>query len=251
MTYGAVMISEMDGSILQLHTVTVIYDREKRSFQIDRATQEEAAQIAKWFFNGAVSFTEGKGYLINSTRYVKVSKQGRFYVAHISWAEGTENHPFFSYRDFGMDGKVWNSIGNQKLGVFNMCMVEKSVGLIEVGSSSAEVHIEDTLAGIERFQTNPDHDPSIPDELVVEKDEQLKHLARAGLDWLPTPEEVEAKRPVWLGADGSYNAELHKADCDELARMYPQVAVPLDLSEAAQQKLSSTIRAVGGALMTP
>lgn len=241
----------MDGIDLQLHSATVIYDREKRSFQIDRATTGEAAQIAKWFNEGVVSFKEGKGFLINSTYYVKATKQGRFYVTHLSWTERFLEYPWFTCRDFGVEGFGWNIVDhNQELKVFNMCMLEKSVDLIEVASTSADVHIEDTLAGIEFFGSNPDLVQSVPDELEVEKDEQLKHLARAGLDWLPTPEEVEAQRPVWLNADGSYNAELHKADCDELARMYPIVAVPQQLSEAAQAKLSGTIRAVDSALMT-
>jgi hypothetical protein len=241
------MISKLDS--LQLHTATVIRKATGELF-FDRVTVEEAQRLGTMFLYGKIRF-ENDRFVINDTSYAKVSKTGQFIVGHVGWIEGSPQ-PFFSGRDYGV-GEGFEVV-EQHLEVYELLAEKNGFSISKRTDCKDGQHMEDYIPIAEFGRPDPDLILSIPEELDVEKDEQLRALAR--LDWLPTPEEVEAKRPVWMGEDGSYNSDHHRALCEELSLIYPHAVKPLELSEASQDKLAGTIRmvdriSVHSASMTP
>lgn len=222
-----------------LHTVTLIYDRETRKLFIDRATTEEATKAVKWLHDGYIKIEDGVGFLINSTYYTLMSDTKRFHFAYLCWIDTDETKPFFAFRGFE-ESKGITQDKNQKLKVFEMCVQESNPSTIELAETNERIHLVDLIPELELPNPKTDLVPSVPSDLEVEKDIQLKTLSSKA-------------RPSFIREDGSYDAELHKLNCDELAQFYPHTAAVI--SEATQQKFSGTIRqlttAMAPASMTP
>jgi hypothetical protein len=182
-----------------IHTVTVLRFVDG-SMAIDRATHEEAKQVAKWFEEGVLSFdVANKMFVINSTGSTKMLGTN-INVTYITWHR-TNLVPFFGTRDVGED-----------TGFTPMCSPLTAVyslldgKLAYEGPRVCDHRYEDWMLNNFATRPNPDAIPSIPEELDVEKDEQ--------------PKIVEKNWPSFM-PNGVYNRELHIANCNELAQMYP------------------------------
>lgn len=149
-----------------MHTVTVLRFKDG-SLAIDRATLEEAKQIVKWFDEGTLSFDVEKNmFMINSTGFNKMLGKN-IHVMYVTWFREMAS-PFFGNRDIGM-GKGFNT----------MCLPSNSVysyfnsELAYQGPRGADHKYEDFMMASFAERPDPDADPSIPEELEVEKDEQI------------------------------------------------------------------------------
>lgn len=182
-----------------LHTVTVIRF-EDGAIAIDRATCHEAEQIAKWFANGTLSFDEMKKmFMINSTGY-NLMLGTNINITYITWYQ-LNNAPFFGNRDMG-EGKGFTSLYHPSSS--NYVLTDGK--LYHQGQRKCDHRYEEwVLKNLAKFP-HPDADPSIPEELEVEKDEQ--------------PVVIEKNWPSFM-PNGVYNKELHEANCRELQEMYP------------------------------
>jgi hypothetical protein len=235
------MIFKLDN--LKLHTATVIR-KATGELLFDRVTIEEAQQLGSMFLYKQIRFEEGR-FVINHTSYAIVSKKELFVVGHIAWIEGGAG-PFFSIREL-TEAKEFKVVEQQQLGIYELQFEKNGVSVIKRTDCKESQHLEDYIHVAEFGRPDPDNILSIPEELEVEEDEQLK--ASIKLDWLPRPEEM--KRPAWLGEDGTYHANIHQAECEELSRMYPSQVKPMTISVAGQEKLASTIRMVDRSTVHP
>lgn len=231
------MIFKQDN--LQVNVVTVIR-LASGEMLVDHATLEEAQRLGTLLFHGKIRWVDN-GFMINDTTHVKGSNNEQYDLVRIAWFE--QGEPFFHVDSVVESDTFKQQVREQELNIYTLSISDIGVGVSPVGDSVP--HVDTVRYLLTRVVNKPaiDLNPSIPEELEVEKDEQLSTLAK--LDWLTTPAEFHAKRPVWLREDGTVDHDVHRAECDELSRLYPNVSEPLDLSEAAQIKLGSTIRAVG------
>lgn len=194
------------GEVL-LHTVTVMRFSDG-SMSFDRATLDEAEQIVTWFKEGVLSFDiEQKMFVINNTGSTKMLGTA-INVAYITWFRKTKQ-PFFGPRDIGQ-GKGFSTMHHPLIAVYSY-LDDK---LVREGPRGCDHKYEDYMANKFANRPNPDADPSIPEELEVEKDEQ--------------PVVIEKNWPSFM-PNGVYSKELHEANCNELAEMYPWPQVELNI----------------------
>ncbi|MNC08193.1 hypothetical protein D3C75_557720 [compost metagenome] len=211
---------------IDLHTVTLIRFSDG-SMAIDRATKVEAEKIQKWFEEGKLSFVpEKKMFQINGTGYTKMFGID-INITYISWFK-EDGDPFFGMREIEPGAYVMQMM-NIDLAVWSLIEGELRIIGHRKNDHAYEEYVEKHMA---RYP-HPDADPSIPEELEVEKDEQSVSS--------PTKTDWPSFMP-----DGVYNKELHEADCRELQEMYPGVVQVLPVLNDAVVK--ERCRRIGNAL---
>ncbi|MNS78499.1 hypothetical protein D3C72_1121160 [compost metagenome] len=236
---------------IDLYTVTLIRFSDG-SMAIDRATQPEAVQIQKWFEEGKLSFVpERKMFLINSTGYTKMLGTD-INITYISWY-GELGEPFFGFREI-KQGPYVTPMPHPSLATY--VLIEGELRII--GHRKDDHAYEEYVDKYMAKYPHPDADPSIPEELEVEKDEQpvISPAEVTQQSWKNTwgtlkPADVDkmispvGSWPVFM-PNGMYNRELHEANCQELQQMYPGVlqVVPV-LNDAV---IKERCRRIGNAL---
>ncbi|QBJ02804.1 hypothetical protein MZD04_gp278 [Pseudomonas phage Psa21] len=192
-----------------LHTVTLAYGP-VNGVSILRTTPEEAEVVAGWLRDGSiVCDIKQSGFCINDTLFTKVisgESIENIFVAYITWYDECP-FPFFTPKDYCES--AFFDTSKSHIGLRQYCFQNDQLHMFDAD------FLELMHAHRRNITKRADADPSIPDELDVEMDEQWR-VANSSIK----PDQWPSFMP-----GGVYNKELHRQNCEELAQLYPNVEI--------------------------
>lgn len=192
-----------------LHTVTLAYGP-VNGVSILRTTPEEAEVVAGWLRDGSiVCDIKQSGFRINDTLFTKVisgESIENIFVAYITWYDECP-FPFFTPKDYCES--AFFDTSKSHIGLRQYCFQNDQLHMFDAD------FLELMHAHRRNITKRADADPSIPDELDVEMDEQWR-VANSSIK----PDQWPSFMP-----GGVYNKELHRQNCEELAQLYPNVEI--------------------------